>query len=933
MTLTSTLVSFLHLPKRAVWRWTLLAVLPLVILLGLNRWSAKGAWALVPSKAPQVNFTASLQLAYYNQDNDWDSTVVLNNNAKEDLYVLVTLYGKNGQLLNVPLFSLKANSIRRFKITDWTLGANDFREGNINVAFNGKPMQITGQVSVVNHRDRLEFESKPSMAMDYSSQRLNGIVTLPNRQAKAYVALTNTSGNPIEVSLNSDSEHVHSDKVKLSAHETKVEEIKLKNGNNSPLSVLLTLQHNGAVGALITTAYATNKQTGYTANLYFYDDAKTVSNKLVGVHFRFGDANPTEGFPAGTVFKAPLVLANLGNASSTATVTVDYTQNGEVKTQSIGSFTLPSRGVKDIELQSALANVGVTGPVEDASVEIKYTGTAGTLVGQLTSMSTNGDYTFDVPMKDPLMSMNSTSGSYPFRLDGGYNTVLHLKNLTDKKVRAIVQIRYEGGTYHPDQITLEPHQTLALDIKKLQSQQTIDIRSGVLPANVASGKVIWSERDPLTVVGRAETANIGEGIAGSFSCPWCSCDPHTSTFWVDYISPFNGYSAIGDEGFPIRGYELLASCDDIEGWGPYWVSGYTATWSSTDSSVASVAADGYVSCLAPGTTDIYMRYTAISDRDNNSPSCTATYSEFVSHVTINIIRLTILKGSQNVTNGSMDVIVGQKIGLEVRPDPAAYNFSNIQWTVPGTKVANYNPTTSSAVPTDLTVLNQATINYYWVDGGNNRQVSVSANIGGKTYTASTTFNVKRPIVQNIDATTGTIAADSNFNKPGTHLHFGNPNTTSGIVFSATVQKPSGFTGDLAWVQVAHPVLRRYKENLFGNWEKLDETGLDTDFPYAGPYSGNTVSTSDSPGGELTSGYQRVEIADRYSMWLIFKPSGTDSIWVPLSRVDWGWNGVAIRSGAFWALDSASIEGIAVADDLSFPRWLKAIDINNWVSGY
>jgi hypothetical protein len=415
---------------------------------------------------PQVNFNMSLQMAYYSQDNDWDSTIVLNNNAKEERFVQVTLYGKDGQPLNVPIFSIPANSIRRFKLSDWTLGANNFREGNISVATHGKPMEITGQVSIVNRHDRLEFESKPSMTAEYSSQRLNGIVTVPDRQAQAYIALTNTSAAPIDVSLTSDSEHVHADKAKLLPHETKVEEIKLKNSSNSPLSALVTLQHNGSIGALITTAYAVNKQTGFTANLYFYDDAKTVSNKLAGAHFRFGEANPAEGFPAGTIFKAPLVLANLGNAATTATVTVDYTQNGQAKTQSIGSFTLASRAVKEIELQSALATFGVTGIVENAGVDVKYTGTVGTLVGQLTSTSTNGDYSFDVPVKDPLAGMNRNTGSYPFRLDGGYNTVLHLKNTTDKVVYAAVQIRYEGGDYNPNQIKLEPFQTVAVDIKQ-----------------------------------------------------------------------------------------------------------------------------------------------------------------------------------------------------------------------------------------------------------------------------------------------------------------------------------------------------------------------------------------------------------------------------------------------------------------------------------
>jgi hypothetical protein len=357
MTLQPDFAAFLHLPKKAVARGIVGAAVLLIILFVINRWSANGAWSFFPPTPPQVNFNMSLQMAYYSQDNDWDSTIVLNNNAKEERFVQVTLYGKDGQPLNVPIFSIPANSIRRFKLSDWTLGANNFREGNISVATHGKPMEITGQVSIVNRHDRLEFESKPSMTAEYSSQRLNGIVTVPDRQAQAYIALTNTSAAPIDVSLTSDSEHVHADKAKLLPHETKVEEIKLKNSSNSPLSALVTLQHNGSIGALITTAYAVNKQTGFTANLYFYDDAKTVSNKLAGAHFRFGEANPAEGFPAGTIFKAPLVLANLGNAATTATVTVDYTQNGQAKTQSIGSFTLASRAVKEIELQSALGFV------------------------------------------------------------------------------------------------------------------------------------------------------------------------------------------------------------------------------------------------------------------------------------------------------------------------------------------------------------------------------------------------------------------------------------------------------------------------------------------------------------------------------------------------------------------------------------------------
>ena len=823
MTLSLDFASFIHAPKKVALRLAIFAALSLIATFGVMRWSAKGAFGITSAPIPQVTFTTSLQLAYYNQDNEWDSTVVLNNNAKDERFISITLYGKDGQPLNVPVFSIPANSIKRFKIIDWTLGANNFREGNINVAFNGKPMEITGQVSVVNSHDRLEFESKPSMPMDYSSKRLNGIVTLPERQAKAYVALTNTSSNPIEVSLTSDAEHVHADKVNLSAHETKVEEIKMKNGNNSPLSALVTLTHNGVVSALITTAYAINKQTGFTSNLYFYDDAKTVSNRLAGVHFRFGDANPTEGFPAGTVFKAPLVLANLGTAATTATVTVDYTKNGQAKLQSIGSFLVPSRGVKEIELQSALAALGVTGPVDNAGVDIRYTGTTGTLIGQLTSASTSGDYSFDVPMKDPLISMNRTSGSYPFRLDGNYNTVLHLKNMSDKKVRAVVQVRYEGGTYHPEQLNLEPFQTVAVDIKKFKSQQTLDIRGNVFPVNVTSGKIIWTERDVASVIGRAETINLSGGIAGSFSCPWCSCPPHHGYFSMEYISPFNGFSVVGDAGYSLRGWEHLISCDEIEAWGPYWVSGYALNWSSSNAGVASIGADGWVQCLTPGWTSIGGSYLTMIATDNNSPNCDETYAivDSAAPVTVN----------PAVTIDSNFLAVGKgftvPVAVTLNPSPSQVPVTLTITTNNGTGAAQFasNNSTSLSVSSSSNVVIKGITES---NTANNMRLEAKA---GNTVLATKNFTVVK--VELALRTSGTLSTDnaarSEYNADlgtynlGTVYSTGNgQGWSTGVEIVGTVT-PSNFTGGITLDRVK--LISRFWENTTNYITETNEPDL------------------------------------------------------------------------------------------------------------
>jgi hypothetical protein len=948
MTLSLDFASLIHTPKKVALRLAIFVALSLILMFGVMRWSAKGAFGITSAPIPQVTFTTSLQLAYYNQDNDWDSTVVLNNNAKDERFISITLYGKDGQALNVPVFSIPANSIKRFKITDWALGGNHFREGNINVAFNGKPMEITGQVSVVNSHDRLEFESKPSMPMDYSSKRLNGIVTLPERQAKAYVALTNTSNNPIEVSLTSDAEHVHADRVNLSAHETKVEEIKMKNGNNSPLSALVTLTHNGAVSALITTAFAINKQTGFTSNLYFYDDAKTVSNRLAGAHFRFGDANPTEGFPAGTVFKAPLVLANLGSAPTTATVTVDYTKNGQAKLQSIGSFPVPSRGVKEIELQAALAALGVTGPVDNAGVDIRYTGTTGTLIGQLTSASTNGDYSFDVPMKDPLINSNRTSGSYPFRLDGNYNTILHMKNLTDKQVRAVVQIRYEGGAYHPDQMTLEPFQTVAVDIKKFQLQQTLDIRGGVLPTSVTSGKVVWSERDQATVIGRAETFNIGGGVAGNFSCPLCSCATHSDSgsFWTGYVSPFTGVSIVGDQGFPIRGYETLISCDDLEGFGPFWVSGGMANWSSSNANVASVTANGYVSCLTAGSTNIFMNYFTIIARDNNSPNCDPTYGMESGHSSVQVHRVQIFKDGQDVTNQTTPVIVGQKMNLDLIVDDISTTNAQwaYSWTIPGassaekTAIKLYEPTVALGKVTllaqaDLTSKN---IMFYWVEGsfaGTEKIVNASVTIGGQVFSVSTKFSVKSPRPKangEVKATALGVNAIGIYPASGlTYLSYGNDNATPsqyGLTATADFEVPSSFAGTFHWQQKISSTRKKLNNSGAQPWNICTGFGLDAGI--SNDVFENGATFQDAPGVAVSNGQLRQIVQDQFTTWYMFRPSGADSIYVPLRKFDWLWSADYARNPTNnqWTRTSASVSvsNPAVQNTTTYFEWTTKI---------
>src|SRR5439155_2413484 len=168
--------------------------------------------------------------------------------------------------------------------------------------------------------------------------------------------------------------------------------------------------------------------------------ATAVSSHLAGAHFRFGPANPKEGFRAGIGFLAPLAVGNVGSSPAEASISVDYTDDSGAHVVSLGPILLAPGEAKVLELSRELMRRGVSGPVEDAGVDISYNGVVGSVLARLTSLDQTGDYSFDVPLKDPLAGMNRVSGNYPWRLDNGYNTVLHLKNTIDKEVYATVQV-------------------------------------------------------------------------------------------------------------------------------------------------------------------------------------------------------------------------------------------------------------------------------------------------------------------------------------------------------------------------------------------------------------------------------------------------------------------------------------------------------------
>src|SRR4029077_17724361 len=97
-------------------------------------------------------------------------------------------------------------------------------------------------------------------------------------------------------------------------------------------------------------------------NLPFVDRATAKTAHLAGAHVRFGKPGSKEGFPAGTRFNAPLLVANAGNQPEEARVFVDYTISGFAGRAEIAKLELAPNEVRQVELSIAMARFGVAGP-------------------------------------------------------------------------------------------------------------------------------------------------------------------------------------------------------------------------------------------------------------------------------------------------------------------------------------------------------------------------------------------------------------------------------------------------------------------------------------------------------------------------------------------------------------------------------------------
>jgi hypothetical protein len=331
------------------------------------------------------------------------------------------------------------------------------------------------------------------------------------------------------------------------------------------------------------------------------------------------------------------------------------------------------------------------------------------------------------------------------------------------------------------------------------------------------------------------------------------------------------------------------------------------------------------------------------------------------HLYVLAVQIDITSGGSVVTDQTVNAVVGSQMNLGATIAPNDLTPTSYSWSIPGSKVANYVVTYSSetaatsATVTQFTSGSTQNVTYYWVDGQDGRNVSVTLEAAGKSFVPKATFNVKAP-------TTAGLAADNydtshvDYFRAGSIAswyigHVRAPNTTItnypylvrvGIWahHDCTVPAPYATTGSFSWVQVITVATSTCThEGWTGDWyEHMEPTsGLDTSFPYS---SGSDFSDSPQTPYDRGSYDYKYHDFDAFEYWLLYNPGGSNSIYVPVAKGDWGCGGDGTRSNTSnpdgWHAVSGTLGQYcnSFSATTEFPEWTQngGNEVLGWVPG-
>ncbi|MGH9960803.1 MAG: hypothetical protein ACREBC_27405, partial [Pyrinomonadaceae bacterium] len=279
------------------------------------------------------------------------------------------------------------------------------------------------------------------------------------------------------------------------------------------------------------------------------------------------------------------------------------------------------------------------------------------------SLSSSWTQVFRVPLKDANLS--TSTGIYPWSLDGNSSPVVYIKNVTNSPQEYKMSLEFDGGVYVFGLKTLAAGQTVAIELRALRDNQVPDGYGKTIPLHVTAGKAHWSMRGRVqhSFLGRVEQFDPNKGESITAACGAC-CPDSFSQVWMlpGFVTGFVGSTS-----------QFTVQQQDVDCFGnpqpPYPVP--YAFFYSTHTAVATVNSSGFATAVGVGTTFIRSDVPATvyencaAEAGNDEYCCNETTESVVceSQCDVDTLRVVVPNPPVTEVNGSPGVIAGQSFTI------------------------------------------------------------------------------------------------------------------------------------------------------------------------------------------------------------------------------------------------------------------------------
>lgn len=619
--------------------------------------------------------------SFYSVKDNFSAKLLLNNKGPHPIDVQPTLFSLDGERFDGPSITVDPNSHRFEDFKAWVdIAGEKFREGSIQIFHRGEDLVLGTQIYLTEEAHSLSFEEKLTELGKPGSSQLAGVWWLPSPQGAVSLVLSNTTDTMLSVSMTirgKSPKREADTRVDLAPHETKILDIErdLLGRGQSAMSTFgaISIEHNGAPGALLARAMALETSLGYSLPIQFTDPKTSKSTNLQGAGLRIGKAGKESLSPM-------VVVHNVGETTATLSGRVPYTADGNNRTIILPQVQIPAGETEVINIAPYVKEEGVIRDDTVGGLEFEYTGELGSIITSAFSVSRSGNQVFRVPLWD-IAAQRSATGGYPWYIEGDSSTVLFIKNVTDDTQKYRMYLKLTNGDYVFPLRAVAPRQTTIIDIRGLRDAQVPDVNGQTIPRGETRGQVQWSLTGGVdrVLIGRSEQVDLVRGISSNYACQNC-CG---NSFYDGWVTP------VQESSFEGAQIQFIAMQQDANCYGqvyPPYQAG-SPFYSSSDTSICNTGfSTGTTTGVGPGEALINAGWTADAWFFGPFGVCDYTPEEVLRDAICNIIAC--LCAGTPLTNAEWNTMPPDFPNLQrcqVRKQAAATSTYNcLAWTIDDT---------------------------------------------------------------------------------------------------------------------------------------------------------------------------------------------------------------------------------------------------------